>query len=307
MKSRFSIYTYVWIFLTLVFLAIPIFLIIKTQLAGESDEKYIGAIAFSFLSILLFYLYSRFCHLVSINADYITIKGIFKRKKIAATEIQLIDLFSKKDLYFTIGGETITIRIDLEDGDKIILPDIFYGNIDKMKIALLENFKDKIKPYKTGKTNVLSSAGLETEAEKFAGNPYTSFNGIMICGFTIFILILLLQKKAFVPAYLFLSVPLIIFYVGFGYQLHYFLISNKRLVVKNHLLPWINKVYNVEDIIEANFESQRRRSDALRVSTRDFKSKLYLAGSLRNKHWNLLKEKLIGLDIYFAESDPASP
>jgi hypothetical protein len=302
MRSRFSTYTYAWIFLILVFLAIPIFLIIKTQLTGESDEKYIGAIAFSFLSALMFYLYSRFCYLVSIDADYITIKGVFKRKKIAATEIQLIDLFSKKDLYFTIGGETITIKIDLEDGDKIILPDIFYGNIGKVKIALLENFKDKIKPYKTGKTNVLSSTGLETEAEKFAGNPFTSFNGIMICGITIFILILLLQKKSFVPAHLFLSVPIIISYLGFGYQLHYFLISNKRLVVKNHLLPWINKVYNVEDIIEANFESQLRRSDALRISTSDFRSKQYISGSLRSKDWNLLKEKIKALGIYFAES-----
>jgi hypothetical protein len=286
----------------LVFFAIPIFLIVKTQYKGESDEKYIGAIVFSFLSVLMFYQYSRFCYLVNIDFNHIIIKGVFKRKKIAVTEIQLIDLFSKKDLYFTIGGEGITIRIDLEDGDKIILPDIFYGNIDKMKIALIENFKGKIVPYKTGRDNVSSSTKVEIEPEKFSGNGYFNFNTLLFYGLTIFFVSIPFTTKIPDMSYFIILICIIIFYLLFGYQLHYFVISNDQFIVKNHFLFWINKIYNIDDIIEANIESQRRRSDALRIYTTDFKSKLYVAGSLRSKHWNALKEKIKNLGIYFAET-----
>ncbi|MFI5133100.1 MAG: hypothetical protein ACHQEB_02135, partial [Chitinophagales bacterium] len=87
----------------------------------------------------------------------------------------------------------------------------------------------------------------------------------------------------------------------FGYQLHYFLFSNKNLIVKKHFFFWINKSYNIEDITEVNFEEANKQAKALRITTKDFKSKKYQAGSLREKDWNELKEKLKSMDIYFVE------
>lgn len=112
---------------------------------------------------------------------------------------------------------------------------------------------------------------------------------------------MLLKKQTIVPAHLFLLIPLSIFYLGFGYRLDYFLISNEHIVVKNHFLPWINKSYDIDDIVEINFENPSKRSKSLRITTKNFKSKLYSAGSLREKKWIELKEKLKGLHIYFIE------
>ena len=64
-------------------------------------------------------------------------------------------------------------------------------------------------------------------------------------------------------------------------------------------MPWVKRTYDVNDIIEANIERPYKRSTSLRITTRDFKTKLYPAGSLRQKHWNTLRKKLEELRINF--------
>lgn len=95
--------------------------------------------------------------------------------------------------------------------------------------------------------------------------------------------------------YWFAFVPTVICYSGFGYQMFYFLISNQHLIIKNHFFPWLTKYYNLDDIIEIHFEQpwgyRSRRSKSLRVITKDFKTKLYSAGSLQEKHWRMLQQK----------------
>jgi len=48
-----------------------------------------------------------------------------------------------------------------------------------------------------------------------------------------------------------------------------------------------------------NREIRYQLSDGLRITQKDFRSKLYPAGSLRKKHWSRLKEIVQNLNIEF--------
>ncbi|MEJ0103209.1 MAG: hypothetical protein WDO19_11910 [Bacteroidota bacterium] len=250
------------------------------------------------LTLFLIYVSAKVLYVIKIENQTIFILGLFKKRRIENHEIKSINLFSIEDFYWTSGSETIGIRIELENGGKVVIADPFYINIGLIKQELVESFKNKIKFPQIPKS---VQTNLESDLVKFAGNPNTSFNGLFLYLLTIGVFILLLQLRNLSWAYLIIIFPIAMFYYLFGSQLHYFLVSNKRLVVKNHFLFWINKTYNIEDIKALNFERPYRRSRALRISYIDYKSKLYCAGSLRDKHWHELKEKIESLKIYFIE------
>lgn len=302
-KSKFSISIYVGIFITLLFLAIPFFFIWKTQRTGQSDERYLRLLILPCFSIILFAAYSRLLYFFTITTERIIIKGVFKQKNIAFADIRLIDLFSKESLYWTTGGDAISIRIEMENGEKVILPDTFYRNSHKVKKFILDNFKDKIKPYINDRHTVLSGTALETDPEKFAGNPYISFRGVLIyCLLITTLLFTITASPSKRWDYLLIfSIMTLLFSVGLGSQLYYFLLTDKKIIVKHHVFLWVKKVYNIGDIAEINFEKGYRAANGLRISTHDFKSKLYRAGSLSDQTWQRLKEKLQSLGIYFAD------
>jgi hypothetical protein len=74
--------------------------------------------------------------------------------------------------------------------------------------------------------------------------------------------------------------------------MHYFGIDKEFLIIRNHNLIWINKVYRIHDIKEVVFETQGKMPNCLRVITKRFKSKLYPAGTLRKENWLELKDAL---------------
>ena len=77
-----------------------------------------------------------------------------------------------------------------------------------------------------------------------------------------------------------------------SWLMHYFKVSDKYFVVKNHNFFWKTKAYLLSDIDEVVFETQGKMPNCLRVITKNFKSKMYPAGTLRNKTWLQLKDKL---------------
>lgn len=77
--------------------------------------------------------------------------------------------------------------------------------------------------------------------------------------------------------------------------LHYFRVSENHLIVKAHNLFWKKHVYTISEVREVVFEeptSYRFRTKGLRIITKDFKTKLYPAGSLTTKTWLQLKADL---------------
>jgi hypothetical protein len=85
--------------------------------------------------------------------------------------------------------------------------------------------------------------------------------------------------------------------------MNYFIIDNDSFIIKNHYFPWKRKIFSLNDILEMDIEQPNKRSKSLRILTKDYQSKLYGAGSLRQKNWDELRQDLkdIGIPV---RSDP---
>lgn len=57
------------------------------------------------------------------------------------------------------------------------------------------------------------------------------------------------------------------------------------------------KAFRLNEIKEIVFETRHNMPNCLRIITNDFKTKLYPAGTLRDRTWLALKERLESHDI----------
>ncbi len=302
-KSKFSFYTYSTFFFIIAFSLSSVFLISRfytdTKAHADKLSSYVVATTIILpLSILFFYIMAKRSFVIRISQQAIQLNSFFKKLVIQFPEIDSINLFAKKDLYWTTGSTTIVICINLQNGKKIIIADPLYTNIYTIKQYLYENFKEKIVPFRIKNSYTTIKMSLETDSEKFSGS-FVNIRSIAFFSIVIIFGVMILKSGGFQWSHLGFIFMIIVSFFGFGLQLNYFVVSNQRLIVKNHFLFWTNRVYDINDIIEVDFESPYRRSDALRITTNNFKSRLFSGGSLRNKHWIALKEKLIQLNVYF--------
>jgi hypothetical protein len=132
-------------------------------------------------------------------------------------------------------------------------------------------------------------------SNEFKGDLLTSMNGVILFGWILFILVMVISKPTVflsnAGALLSLSFATIVICGMMIYQLHYFVITDTQLFVKNHIWVWKNKIYQLDEIVEVAVETPHKRSTSLRVIDKDFNSKFYPAGTLRDKTWkNLMKE-----------------
>lgn len=129
--------------------------------------------------------------------------------------------------------------------------------------------------------------------EVFKGNPLTSMRGITLWGIIIFFAFIILSAKEITSLGIIIMPPFLLFIVIVSSRLmHYFKVSKNYFVVKNHNFIWKQHIYKIADLREIVFETQGKQPNSLRVITNDFKSKLYPAGTLRNKNWLELKKNL---------------
>lgn len=295
-RSRFSTTIYWYAFFTILLAVISFYLFFQTgqELNSRAGDKFpapvIGGILL-LLALALFFTIFRNAMKVTVDGDFITIIGLFKNIVISKNDIKIIDLSARENMYWSFGSMSMATQITLQDNINILLPDIYYKNAPELKQWIKELYSDRIK----GNNNEIqaqTSTQVETELEKIAGNPFTSMNAILIMGFISFMIYLMVKDPPFNAANLILILPAAIIYLGLGSQLHYFMISNQRLVVRNHTLPWIKRTYYIDQINSVYKESQHKRSDGIRINTTDYHSKFYSAGSLRDKHWKQLRQKL---------------
>lgn len=144
----------------------------------------------------------------------------------------------------------------------------------------------------TGGSEPLPS-GEEDVAEKFAGNALLSVNGILalICFFIPFLFYRPHAGDRYAVLIAEMVVPVSLYFV-LGTQMFYFKLSNEFLIIKNHFFPWYTRGYRLDAIKDIVFESPYKRSNALRVTTKDFASKAFSAGSLRKDTWKDLEKRL---------------
>ena len=275
---------------------------------GKVDSIFKTPIYGSFLlfaaAIGLVYHYLKTCKKIQINNNGIKLSSLFNSESIPWNEIIKIELIGKSRNRMIIAETT---NLDLKSGKEIDIIASYYQNMPSLRITL-----EQVHQFLTNNEPVeLKQAPIPHKPEsvwhlnlnamkKYSNNHFLSFNGIMIYGwiaFSIYFLLTLGLTRNLGSLLLVTSVMSGIFYGFLGYQLHYFYLDKNYLVVKNHVWPWVNHIYKIEDINEVALEIPYKRSISLRVITKEYQSKLYQGGSLRKNTWEKLMKDFNDLKV----------
>ncbi len=240
---------------------------------------------FPLLIAVFNYIFIKNTPQISVNQ-----KGIvFGKKRYLWSEIAEIKIATKGNGFFFANDEST--KITFKNQDVIYIYDNHYANSSEIKsfiyqIVICKN--DIFEPYRF--TSINKDLSSESFVE-FKGNAIFSFIGIMMWGLILLALSILIfgSRDDFAIIFAFSSFSVIWFLLN-SWMLHYFRISDNYFVVKNHYFFWIEKVYLLEDIEEIVFEQQAKQAKALRIITKNFQSKRFLAGSLSNRKWLEMKD-----------------
>ncbi|MBS1606789.1 MAG: hypothetical protein JST42_29300 [Bacteroidetes bacterium] len=272
---------------------------VRNKFHGTNSAAIPGLVLVVGMGFVLFVLLKRIVWL-RIERDRLMIRGLFFRQELALSEIREIRLLDRKTMF--IGNtryEALTIRAA---GQKeFILYDVLYSNMPAMKACLQEWYKGVARPGYFQDRPVVKVS----EPETFAGNFVFSQNGLFLLGWCVFMIWMMktlwpLAARGWSELVVACSVvsllgsPLLII---FGGQLYYFRIEGDELLIKSHVWFWYKRCYPLADIACAVIEKPYNRSTALRIRTRDFRSKSFGAGSLRKRHWEGLCQRLRQLQV----------
>lgn len=258
-----------------------------------------GAIILQGTVVFLVYFYFKTLKKIQITNQGIKLSTLLSSEFIPWSEVEKIDLTGKSQIMMTPLEST---SISLKTGKKKDIIAAYYENMPNLRTTLeqashfLTNNESVDLKSTTSHRKLISAPLLNfNEMKKYSGNHFLSFNGLMIYGWIGFLFFLTFKTgidfNLGFGLVLFLA-SLLFFYGFFGYQLHYFYLDKKHLVIKNHVWPWRKFVYSLADIKEVVFEIPYRKSISLRVITKDYQSNLYPSGSLRQKTWKALKNDL---------------
>ena len=216
-------------------------------------------------------------------------KEIYHWKNVA--EIELTGKQPFKYLFnFPMEGAMIT----LNDGTIKYFFDDMYTNSWKVKSFIQQVIINKKDIYETTTHRADKTEIQFGNFEIFKGNQFTSLRGIILWGLIGFFIFMMFSTSKIPPKgfFIFAGIFATVWFIFNSYLMHYFALSSKYFAIRNHNFIWLNKVYKVDDIREIVFETQGKMPHCLRVITKDFRNKLYPAGTLQDKIWLELKDKL---------------
>ncbi len=274
-------------------------IILHTKFGNEMSAAYLGLLLCVLSGFYFYYALKNFKRIIITN-DEICLITILKTERLSKYEIKSIDLFSRKSLGLLSSSRNVNCIKIITNNSDYFIPDIFYRNSAEIKSSIEINFQALATQPKNIARDIqtLSATNfINKEFEKFSGNFWTSLHGIMIVIISIIFSFLFFKSSSALLIWVLLFYLFLVFFFAFGAQCNYFLLSTTQLVVKNQVWWWRNIVYDLSDIDDVVIEDAPKQSNALRINTKDFKSKKYPAGSLRNKAWKDLLDKLNSLGI----------
>ncbi|WP_431212070.1 leucine-rich repeat domain-containing protein [Puia sp. P3] len=305
MRSRFNFFTAIFpcIFIAAFFglrcyFAFHPEMRLKNKLGGSNSAVVPGIILILGMGLALLLLVGRLVWL-KIDRDTILLRGIFIHQELPASEIRDIRLLDRKSMTFgNTKYESLTIHTT--ENKEFVLYDILYWNMPAIKTFLQQSDDGPAKPgfFKNRPAVAVS------DPSTFSGNFLLTLSAaslILLGVSTIWIAKLLIPVATRGGLDLLFSC-VILTLVGSGLfllssQLCYFRLEGDQLQIRNHVWPGYKKYYPLTDMAGIVIEQPYNRSVALRIRTRDFRSKAYSAASLRTKHWQALYENLKELKI----------
>lgn len=242
-----------------------------------------------FLGLYSPWIYFKNTYTINFDDKRLTFKSAFDFFELNWSEIKKIQITGKVFFryIFLIPIEGTIIKTDDKE---VVLYDSFLANPHLIKYALYTFYKTKKFPNDFKEKPVKSN---ETRFEKFIlfkGNAFLSFRGILTWGLIILILLVPIINQPFPNrSFLPLATIGILWLIFSSIFMHYFGLSDKYLVIRNHINPFIFRVYRLEDVREVVFETRDKWPNCLRVITKKFHSRLFGAGTLRDKTWLEMK------------------
>lgn len=250
----------------------------------------IFSIAFYFLAFSMVYAYLKNSPKISIDKHTIT----FGNERFYLKEIKQVILTGKMPFRLIIRFPMEGTALIFNDGTERFFFDDLFSNSWEIKSFLEQTVIKKTEYIPPQIENIDSNAIRFEQIETFKGNQITSLRGIMLWGLIGFFAFLLISKiqSSKIGFVIFFAVLGTFWFLFNSWLMHFFCITNDYFIVKNHNLVWLTKIYRIKDIKEIVYETQSNQPNSLRIITKDFRNKLYPAGTLRDKTWLEMKSIL---------------
>ena len=246
-------------------------------------------IAFFFVGIYTVIRYFMNAPIITADREEIT----FGKRTFYWKDLETIKLTGKHPFKYFVSFPMEGCKLKFTGGQVKYIYSSMYANTWELKCFIHDVIISKGQP----RNPVIKVEHHEIEGEEFdyfKGNQFLSMRGISLWGLLLFLVYALLFKR--VDNSLSIVLPLIfmvlLWFVAHAYLMYYFGLSDNYFIVRNHNMLWIQNIYRVEDIKEVVFETQGKMPNCLRIITKDFKERLYPAGTLKDKIWLKLKASL---------------
>lgn len=248
------------------------------------------SLAFYFLAFLMIYTYWKNSPKITVDKYTITIGD----RTFYLKNIKNVVLTGKMPFRFIFRLPLEGTALIFNDGTEKFFFDDMYSNSWELK-SFLEQTVIKKTEYISSQIEKVDTNSIRFESfDTFKGNQIISLRGILLWGLIGFFAFLLISKRQSAPS------GFVIFFAVFGtfwflfnsWLMHFFCMTNDYFIVKNHNLVWLTKIYRIKDIKEIVYETQSKQPNSLRIITKDFRNKLYPAGTLRDKTWLEMKSRL---------------
>ncbi|RZJ86412.1 MAG: hypothetical protein EOO20_18355 [Chryseobacterium sp.] len=296
-KRHFFKFYFSLIFLTLILIALASGLLLMYNSRSSEGllrpkDKFIPLVS---IVCLVFAGYSLFRYfknapILTVDNDFIS----FNSQIFSITDIEKINFTGKQPFNFIVDFPMEGASVIFKTGEKKYIFDDMYSNAAEIKSFLKQIAVEKV-PAVQGRTSPVDVAQAANEHyEVYSDNAIFSLQGITLFGFVGFFVYLIWNRPgtySFGPL-VFLTVINIFWVILHAYFMHYFKVSDTFFIVRNHIYFWKKRIYNLADISEVVFETRSKFPNCLRVIDVEFGNKLYPAGTLRDKTWLRLQDKL---------------
>lgn len=255
---------------------------------------------FAYIGFYTLYSHLRNAYNLFIDSNKILVKNIFNRKELQWNEIDTIRLTGKTSHKNILIQKKEASVIYLKSGEKIEIIDRYYSNTHKIKYTFSSILSTGKLPVDFNENPVQNNDFVLESGQTYKNNPFLNFYTFLIISLACFIIFQMItsyfQSKQIIWQIPILILPFIYMYLSYGS--FYFIVNDKYLLVKNHFIPFLIKVYPLNQIEEIVFDgSGNIPMKKLMVVTKKFRTYTFHASSLRNKTWGKLKEKFSEKEI----------
>ena len=186
-------------------------------------------------------------------------------------------------------------ELSFKDGTTHFIYDDFYVKPWEWKMFVQKMVLEKQSYWQVEEARRVSyTFTTEDHFQTYSNHYFTSVIGIMLTLTTVMFTATIVTSDHPAPVWFIYAFSLmgLCAYAYCGTLVHYFQVGSEYVVIRNHIFFWKRRYFKLADIAEVSIDSLHNHPNFLKFSTRNFKTHRYFAGTLRDKTWLALKDRL---------------